>query len=71
MTKNVIVLPSITYAQKAKEILRNANIPSKITRARQKYAQSGCFYGLEILEKDMRNATLILRKEFIMFTEVN
>ena len=70
MTKHVIALASITYAQKAKEILKKSNINSKISRLRQNQSGGGCLFGLEIHEKDFFNAKQILYKELIRFTEV-
>ena len=70
MSKKAIALVSITYAQKAKEILRKSNVSAKIIRLNKGQNQNGCAFGLEIYEKDFSVALQILRTALIMFTEV-
>lgn len=51
MNQNLILLPSVTYAMKAKSILDNAHIRSFIRRTPKNVGVSSCGYCLMVPER--------------------
>ncbi|MEE1056998.1 MAG: DUF3343 domain-containing protein [Acutalibacteraceae bacterium] len=64
MSRQLIIVSSITYAMKAKSILKNKGIYVDITKTSKHSVQQGCGYGL-ILSKNVDRAVEILKENGI------
>lgn len=64
MSKQMIMVSSITYAMKAKSLLKNYNIYVDIIKTSKHTAQNGCGYSL-IVNKDLDKVIEILKKNNI------
>lgn len=64
MTRQFIMVQSVTYAMKAKALLRNSGIYADITKTSKHSAQKGCGYSL-IINKDFDRAVKILKENGI------
>ena len=58
----IMVLSSVTYAMKARDLLLAEGIRSELTRSSAIRKVRGCGYGLRIHAKDRENAEHILVK---------
>ena len=52
---------SITFAQRAQQILANARVPSAILRAPKSMSSKGCGYALKLRPGDAAKAAAVLR----------
>ena len=68
MNKITISLGSVTYAMKAKRILLNIKIHSKLIKLDSGTQSLGCIYALVISSDDYKNAVMELKKEGIAFS---
>ncbi len=59
-SKNLIMMPSITNAMKAKEILQKKGIRAEIVRTPKRKAKSGCGYSLYV-PKNFSKAVSIIK----------
>ncbi len=64
MARQFIMVQSITYAMKAKSVLRNNGIYADITKTSKHSAQKGCGYSL-IVNRDFDRAVKILKENGI------
>lgn len=64
MGKPILLVSSITYAMKSKDLLMNHGIPAYVERVPHIEALGGCGYGLHI-PKQMDEAESILQQEGI------
>lgn len=69
MSKQLIMVSSITYAMKAKSLLKNYSIYVDIVKTSKYKAQSGCGYSL-IVNKNLDKAIEILKKNNIKIVGV-
>lgn len=58
----IFVLSSITYAMKARDILKEKQIGSTLTRSAAIRKVRGCGYGLRVKQDDRASAEQILRE---------
>lgn len=70
MRKNIILLTSITYVNKAKCILTENNIQSYIVKLRATFERRGCGYGLQISENCLATAIRLMEKYRIKIVEI-
>ncbi|MBO5879772.1 MAG: hypothetical protein J6Q68_04410 [Clostridia bacterium] len=68
MNKTTLSLGSVTYAMKAKRILLDMKIHSKLIKLDSGTRDLGCIYGLAIASDDYKNAVMGLKKEGITFS---
>ena len=68
--KYIIILTSITYVNKAQNILSESNIKSYIIKMRTTFERRGCGYGLQVVENCLSNAISILEDHRIKIVEV-
>lgn len=62
----IIMLQSITYATKARNILLKFGIRSDITKTPKSYSQSGCGYSLVVPIKGDTAVSLLKEKGFVI-----
>ena len=65
METTTLAVESVTYAMKAKKLLRQAGIRSKLIKPNN--AESGCGYAVEIDRSDFLAAVAVLRKNLISY----
>ena len=68
MNTTTIVFSSITYAIKAKKVLKRININVKLIKTDGNKTDFGCTYGLKIPTKSFYDVILELKKENIDYT---
>ena len=56
----IIVLRSLTYAQRGSGALSLAGIPSSVMKAPQGLTEKGCTYGVRLNETKLRRAVALL-----------
>lgn len=66
----IIMLRSMTFAQKAKRILERGGIFSSVTKAPQSANPDGCTYGVKIGERNLEKAKKLLRDAGISISGV-
>jgi len=66
----IIILTSITYVHKVKELLARNNIKSHIVKLQAMYERRGCGYGLEVTENYMTYAVSFIEKHRIKIVEI-
>ena len=66
MAKKQIMFPSVTYAIRAKSVLRSNGIYADMVKTSKSPSQKGCGYSLTV-RKDFDKAVSILRKNGIDF----
>lgn len=69
MSRQLIMVSSITYAMKAKSILKNKGIYVDISKTSKHSVQQGCGYGL-ILSKNVDKAVKILKENGIDILDI-
>ncbi len=62
----IIMLQSITYATKARNILLKAGIRADITKTPKSYSESGCGYSLVVPYKGDIAISLLKEKGFVI-----
>ena len=67
---NIIILPSLTYVNKAKCLLTQNNITSYIVKLRETNERRGCGYGLEISANCFNSAVSLIDKYRIKILEI-
>ena len=70
MQNYTIILTSITYVYKAKELLTRNNIKSYIVKLQASYERRGCGYGLELSENYLSYAVSLIEKNRIQIVEI-
>ncbi len=60
-----LAVESVTYAIKARKLLRQAGIRSKLIKPNSR--DNGCGYAIEIYKSDFLNAVAVLRKNLINY----
>ena len=70
MDCRIIVVSSITYAFKAKDILDSRGINSKVEKIKKVAALNGCGYGLRIAENNVKNAVRFLNYSGIKTVDI-
>ncbi len=70
MNSKFLVVSSVTYALKAKNMLESAGIPTRLTRSDDMKASHGCGYGITVSEHDARNAVKQLRSKGLRVIDV-
>ena len=60
-----LAVESVTYAIKARKLLRQADIPSKLIKPNSQ--GNGCGYAIEIYRQDFLGAAAVLRKNLINY----
>lgn len=60
--EQILVLTSITYAMKAKELLEQERIPSSLTRESAIKRIRSCGYGVRVRQGDASRAEALLRQ---------
>ncbi len=60
--ERILVLTSVTYAMKAKELLQKERIPSSLTRESAIRAIRSCGYGVKLDAEDAPRAEVILSR---------
>ncbi len=68
MNKTTFSLGSVTYAMKAKRMLMEMKIHSKLVKLDTGTSKMGCIYGLTISSNDYQTAVMGLKKLGIAFT---
>ena len=68
MNTEILSLGSVTYAIKAKKILLNKKIHSKLIKIDSSDKNGGCIYGLKVAEKDYRETVIELKRSGISFS---
>ncbi len=71
MNKTTISVGSITYAQKAKRLLRLVDIHTKLVKLDTAKTLGGCTHGLELDERDYYLAVMELKKAGIHYMIYN
>ena len=66
----IIMLRSMTFAQKAKRILERGGIFASVTKAPQAANPGGCTYGVKIGQRNRERAEQLLREAGISITKV-
>ncbi len=69
MAKKYMMFPSITYALKAKNILRSHGIYADMVKTSQFKNQKGCGYSL-IVNRNFEKALTVLRNNGIEITDI-
>lgn len=69
MKKTVISLESVTYATKAKRLLSQNGIASKVVKL-SSTKSGGCQYGIEFDEKDYLDIALLLKNAGMKYNYV-
>lgn len=70
MRNYIIVLTSITYIHKVKELLSRSNIKSHIVKLQATYERRGCGYGLEIDEHYIPQAVSLIENSRVRIVEI-
>ena len=70
MESLIIILTSITYVYKARQILEKNRIKTEIVRLRVTYERRGCGYGLAVPGAQERRALGLIRDAGIRIVEV-
>jgi hypothetical protein len=65
-----MILTSITYVYKVKELLARENIKSYIIKLQASYERRGCGYGLEIAEHHLPFAVSLAERYQIRIMEI-
>ena len=58
----ILVLSSITYAMKARDLLKDNGIPSLLTRSAAIRRVRGCGYGLQVKDAHKQRAESLLKQ---------
>ncbi len=56
MDYKLIMVPSVTYAIKGRDLLKKINVPSQVQRTPKVSRTSSCGYSLLVAEKDIHRA---------------
>ena len=70
MRSYIIILTSITYVHKAKDLLARNNINSHIVKLQASYERRGCGYGLEINGGYIPQAVFLIERNRIRIVEI-
>lgn len=71
MNTTTIVFSSITYAIKAKKVLKRINLNVKLVKTDGNKTDFGCTYGIKIPTKSFFDVILELKKENIDYVVIN
>ena len=61
----------MTYAIKAKKLLKRINVSAKLIKADENKSDYGCSYGIKIPSKSYYDVIMELKKENISYTIIN
>lgn len=67
---SIIIVSSVTYAMKAKELLNNAGIHCRIEKVKKQFVQRGCTHGVIIKSSKLQNAKELLMSERIRIYDI-
>ena len=71
MTRTRVVIGSVTYAEKGKNVLSAHRIPARIVRLSPAESKNGCAFALEIVgAHDTAMLRSLLQKEYVRFTDI-
>ena len=70
MQRYIIILTSITYVHKVKELLARNNIKSQIVKLQASYERRGCGYGLELISSYMPYAVSLIENHRVNIVEI-
>ena len=62
MQYTIIMLRSLTYAQRAARALERMGFFASVTKAPQELAQTGCHYGVKVRSDSLDDALAVLEK---------
>lgn len=65
MSHHIIVLRSLTYAQRAERLLERAGIYAVVKKVPQSASPEGCAYGVMVRSKNLAQAQAILAKNAV------
>ena len=68
MKKITLTVGAVTYAVKARRILKSSGVPSRLVKITPKDSSSGCTHGIEISENDMYTAANVLISNGIRYS---
>lgn len=68
MNTSILAVNSVTYAVKAKKLLRQAGIYAKLKKVDRMRIKTGCQYAIEIARDDFLSAVAILRTHNIPYS---
>ena len=69
MNKIILTQESVTYASRARKLLSLSGIKARIVKIDPTYSD-GCVHGVEIYEKDLLNAAMVLKSNGIGYEVV-
>lgn len=70
MSHHIIILRSLTYAQRAERLLERAGIYSSVKKAPQNASSEGCAYGVMVRSKNLSEAQRVLMQNSITVQKV-
>ena len=70
MSHHIIVLRSLTYAQRAEHLLERAGIYASVKKVPQSSSPEGCAYGVMVRNKDLNEAQSVLVKNSMSIRNV-
>ena len=70
LNKRTITFSSVTYAHKAKRLLVQVGISSRLVKLDAATAKNGCTHGLEFAAEDFYNVVLALKKAGIDYSYI-
>lgn len=68
MKKIIVTVGAVTYAIKARRLLKNSGVPSRLVKVSSERSLGGCTHGIEISEEDLYTAASVLRGNGISYT---
>ncbi len=71
LKKIIITVGAVTYAVKARRLLKAAGVESRLVKVSPERTHSGCTHGIEINELDLFAVAGILRKGGISYALYN
>ena len=70
MSHHIIVLRSLTYAQRAEHLLERAGIYSTVKKVPQTDSAEGCAYGVLVRNKNLNEAQRVLAQNAVKVQKV-
>ena len=70
MSHHIIVLRSLTYAQRAERLLERAGIYASVKKVPQSSSPEGCAYGAMVRSKDLNEAQSVLIKNSMNIVKI-
>ena len=68
MKKTIITLGSVTYAIRLKKLLLREGIKARLVKSYRPRDEVGCSHGVEIYERDLYSAIMIIRQADIPYS---